>query len=59
MRNELAFSKFAQEGLWSYTPMADSAFFTGDFNLTKVTTGMPVPNPPFHVLVYLNQTTDQ
>ena len=47
--NELAFTEFTQAGLWSYTPMADSASFTG----------MSVPNSPCHILVYLNQTADQ
>ncbi|KAF9652092.1 hypothetical protein BDM02DRAFT_3183821 [Thelephora ganbajun] len=40
---ELALSKYAQEGVWSHTSMADSALFTGDFGFTKVITGMPIP----------------
>ena len=61
IHNELAFSKFTQEGLRSHTSMADSVLFTGDFELTRVTTGTPmsVPNPPRHIPVRPIETIDQ
>jgi len=36
--------------------MADSAILTGDFELTEVIIGVPVPNSsPRHVLIYREQ----
>ena len=59
VHNELAFSKLTQEGVRPYTPMAVSASLTSDFELTEVVTGMPVPDSPWHILVYPDQTANQ
>ena len=43
-----------QEGAWPYTLMINSAFLTRSFELTKVVTGMPVPDFPWHILGFLH-----